>query len=373
MKNSAKYAKKLNTLVKKLGAAKPKREPESDDYLGVLIYSFMLWESTSSKAGTAYGKLQSAIEDYNELRVSMPEEIVAWMGDSSDQADERARRLRATLNAIYLREHDVVLAPVGQLKKAEIREYIESLDGIVPFVSARVLAVCFSIHAVPADSQLVDLLVESDAIEPGTSPDEASRWMARQIPSDQGDVAVSKLQGWVDSESRRIVQGRQRREKAEQKQAEQRMKDRRKERAADAKQRRAEREEAARKRAAKAAAKAEAARKAEERKAAKLKEAEQAAKEKAKKKAAKKKTAKKKTAKKKTAKKKVAKKKTAKKKTTKKKVAKKKVAKKKTTKKKTTKKKTTKKKVAKKKVAKKKTTKKKVAKKKAAKKKTRRR
>ena len=319
MKNSAKYAKKLNTLLRKLPAGKPRREPESDDYLGVLIHSFMLWESTSSKAATAYGKLQSAIEDYNELRVSMPDEIVDWMGDSSEHADERARRLRATLNAIYLREHDVVLAAVAQLKKAEIREYVESLEGIVPFVSARVLAICFDIHAMPADSQLLDLLEESEAIEPGTSSDEASRWMTRQLSSDQGEAAISKMQTWVDTESRRIVQSRQRREKASQKQADQRMKERRKERAADAKQRRAEREEAARKRAAKAAAKAEAARKAEERKAAKLKEAEKAAREKAKKKAAKKKTAKKKTAKKKVAKKKTAKKKVAKKKTAKKK------------------------------------------------------
>ncbi len=42
MKNSAKYAKKFSTQLRKLAIGKPKREPESDDYLGVLIYSFML-------------------------------------------------------------------------------------------------------------------------------------------------------------------------------------------------------------------------------------------------------------------------------------------------------------------------------------------
>ena len=315
MKNSAKHAKKLTTLLRKLSSGKPRKEPESDDLVGTLVYSFMLWESTSSRAGTAYTKLMASMEDYNELRVSMPFEITEMIGDTSEHADERARRLRASLNAIYLREHDVKLDSVLSLKKAEIRDYIESIDGIVPFVSAWVLSRCFGVHSVPVDSQLQVLLEEAEVLEPDSEVQESSKWLTRQIPADQGEEAHSKFQAWIDAESRRILQNRQRREKSLEKQRDQRIKDRRKERATDAKHRRIEREEAARKRAAKAEAKAEAARKAEEKKAAKL-IAEKAAKKNTAKKKVAKKTAKKKVAKK-AAKKKVAKK------TTKKKVAKK--------------------------------------------------
>ncbi|MDG2200679.1 MAG: hypothetical protein P8K80_05815 [Phycisphaerales bacterium] len=346
MKNSSKHAKKLSTLLRKLTMGKPRKEPEGDDLVGVLVYSFLLWESTSSRATASYGKLLSSMEDYNELRVSMPNEIIEMIGDTTEHADERASRLRASLNAIYLREHDVTLDAVVQQKKAEIRDYIESLDGIVPFVSARVLSRCFDVHAIPVDDQLLVLLEEAEVIEPDCSADDVSKWLTRQIGAEQGEGAQSRFQGWVDSESRRIIQNRQRREKAAQKHRDQRIKERQKERVAEAKERRLEREEAARKRAAKAAAKAEAARRAEEKKAAKLKEEKKAAKLKEQKKTARKKAAKK-TTKKKVAKKKVAKKKVAKKKTAKKKVAKKKVARKKVARKKTAKK-TAKKKVRKK-------------------------
>ena len=333
MKNSTKHAKKLSTLLRKLTLGKPRKEPEADDLVGVLVYSFLLWESTSSRATASYGKLQASMEDYNELRVSMPDEITTMIGDTTEHADERSRRLRASLNAIYLREHDVTLDAVQQQKKADIRDYIESLDGIVPFVSARVLSRCFDVHAIPVDEQLLVLLEESDVIEPESDTEEVSKWLTRQISSEQGEGAQSRFQGWVDTESRRITQNRHRRDKAAQKQRDQRIKDRQKERVAEAKERRLEREEAARKRAAKVAAKAEAARRAEEKKAARLKEEKKVARLKEQQKAAKKKTAKKKAAKKKTAKKKTAKKKAAKKKTAKKKVARKKTAKKKARKK----------------------------------------
>jgi hypothetical protein len=349
VKNSTQYAKKVGTLLRKLAPGKPKKEPDAQDPIGMIVYSFHLWESTSSKASASWSKLSDELVDFNELRVSMPAELAELAGDSSDLAHERASRMRASLRDIYNREHDVSLEAVGAMKKAEIRAYIESLDGMVPFVAARVLEQCFNVHSIPVDGQLRQLLVESDAVDDRADVMEISVWLTRTVKSDDGDTAHRSFQAWVDKEARRLTQANQRRVVTEQKAREESIKVRRKDRVASAKQRRIEREAAAAKRAAKAEA---AARRQAEKEAAalaKAKEREKAA------------AAKKKTAKKKVAKKKVTKKKVAKKKVTKKKVAKKKVAKKKVAKKK----------VAKKKVAKKKVAKKKVAKKKAAKKKRR--
>ena len=345
MKNSSQYAKKVGTILRKLSPGKPKKEPDAQDPIGVIVYSFFLWESTTSKASTSWSKLAESLVDFNELRVSMPAELADISGDSSELAHERASRMRAALRDIYNREHDVNLEAVSAMKKAEIRTYIESLDGMVPFVSARVLERCFNVHSIPVDGQLKQLLVESEAVDEQADVDEISAWLTRTVKSDDGDAAHRSFQAWVDKESRRLAQANQRREAAQQKQRDEAIKARRKDRAASAKQRRLEREAAAAKRAAKAEA---AARRQAEKEAAalaKAKESEMAA-------AAKKKAAKKKAAKKKVTKKKVAKKKVAKKKVAKKKTAKKKVAKKKTAKKKVAKKKTGKREVAKKKTAK---------------------
>ena len=318
MKNSSQYAKKVGTLLRKLAPGKPKKEPDSNDPIGMIVYSFFLWESTTTKASASWVKLVDSLVDFNELRVSMPAELAELAGDSSDLAYERSSRMRSSLRDIYNREHDVNLEAVSAMKKAEIRTYIESLDGMVPFVSARVLEQCFNVHSIPVDGQLRQLLVESEAVDDGADVAELSTWLTRTVKSEDGDAAHRSFQAWVDKEARRLAQANQRRAASELKAREETIKSRRKDRVASAKERRIEREAAAAKRAAKAEA---AARRQAEKDAAALAKAQEREKAAAaKKKASKKKVTKKKVAKK-TAKQKVAKKKVAKKKVAKKKAA----------------------------------------------------
>ena len=245
MKNSTQYAKKMTTLLRKLSPGKPRREPERDDPIGVLVYSFMLWESTSTKASSAWLKLQSELVDYNELRVCTPDELIELSGDASEEALERATRLRSAMRDIYNREHGVSLDSLKDMKRSEVRHYVESLDGIVPFVAARLLSCCFDVHGVPVDEQLKQLLVESDAIDPDAEVGEIAGWLSRNIKADDGDGAHRSFQAWVDQESRRLKQAAERRRIAEARDRDERIKQRRTERTAVAKTRRLEKEEAA--------------------------------------------------------------------------------------------------------------------------------
>ena len=67
MKNSSQYAKKVGTLLRKLSPGKPKKEPDSNDSIGMIVYSFFLWESTSTKASASWAKLVDSLVDFNEL------------------------------------------------------------------------------------------------------------------------------------------------------------------------------------------------------------------------------------------------------------------------------------------------------------------
>ena len=73
MKNSSQYAKKVGTILRKLSPGKPKKEPDAQDPIGVIVYSFFLWESTTSKASTSWSKLaESLVEEPSTLMSSSP-------------------------------------------------------------------------------------------------------------------------------------------------------------------------------------------------------------------------------------------------------------------------------------------------------------
>ena len=78
MKKAADAGRNFSALMKKIG--KPASPPEGEAAIDVLVMSFLMWESTAAKAKTAYERIQQRIVDFNDLRVSMPQEIVDFIG-----------------------------------------------------------------------------------------------------------------------------------------------------------------------------------------------------------------------------------------------------------------------------------------------------
>jgi len=328
VKNSKDFSAKLTAHIKKL---KKRSDPlELSDPVEVLVYSQLLWESSTSKADEAWGRLSEERVDWHELRVCTSHEIAEICGDKSPLAEERASRLRSLLNHLYQRHHDVTLGPELDMGKRDMREAIDSLDGVTPFVANRWLLLCGDVGDVPIDDQLRWMLANAGCIDEAATVVEVAGWVSRQIKAEDAWEAHAKLQAWVNGQSDRVAKKRAKDEQAEARSV--------RKRRADAQAVRGEAQEVARQKRAEAAARA-AARKAAAEKAA-MEEAAAAARGTTVKKSTAKKTAKKAAAKKKTAKKAASKKKT----TTKKAASKKKATKKPASKKKTaTKKKTTKK------------------------------
>jgi len=192
-------AKAFNDLMKKLGSASPEAQPDADNPIAVLIMSMLMWESTTSKALAAFAKLKSAMVDFNELRVCLPQELAEHIGLRYPAALERCQRLRASLNDIFRREHDVKLDHLRSTGKRDVKKYMDSLDGIVPYASARVQLMCFDTHAVPADEQLRKLLVAAGVVEDSLDVAEVGQWLARVVKSGEGLAVHHALQQWVDT------------------------------------------------------------------------------------------------------------------------------------------------------------------------------
>lgn len=207
---SADPAKRFTSLLKRLraefgehvapapGSAGGPVPPNADAAVEELVFSFLLWESTTTLARSARLRLQTELVDYNELRVCLPNELAELVGPRDPRGEERAQRLRATLSEIYRREHAITLVPLVSAGKREAKLYLESLEGITPFVVARTLVVALGGHAVPVDDRLRDLLAGEGIVEPGTPVDVVTGWLERQVRSADAAQTAMMLQAWSD-------------------------------------------------------------------------------------------------------------------------------------------------------------------------------
>lgn len=218
MKNAAVGAKKLTALMKKIGR-KPLPEPvvlpgaefqeESPegatplkhDPVGTLVMSFLMWESTADKAQTAYDRILSSVVDFNDLRVSMPHETVEMIGPRYPLALNRAQRLRATLRNIYMREHAVSLDKPAIAGKRDLKKYVDSLEGMVPYVANRLLLLSFDVHGLPVDEQLRTALIDAEVADASVEVPELASWLATQIRADEAVAVHAALQAWNDARS----------------------------------------------------------------------------------------------------------------------------------------------------------------------------
>ena len=122
-----------------LGKAKNAENPFPgvSDATQVLIQSFLVWEWNGARASSTWARMVEDVTDLNELRVTVVDDYLEYFGGGCPRAEERADRLRATLRGVFHREHSTDLSgPAGGPKK-EFREYLDSLEGMTPFVAAR--------------------------------------------------------------------------------------------------------------------------------------------------------------------------------------------------------------------------------------------
>ena len=175
-------------------------EPMADPIADEFVWSYLVWEAGERRAAAMVSKVCEHVVDFNELRVCLTDELSSCFGANYPRSVERAERLRASLNDIFRREHDVVLDSLALMTKREAKAYLESLEGVPRYVSSRTLLVGLGGHAVPLDDRLHKLLASHGAVPGGLSLLEAGGWLERQIRSAESRDAFRLLEGWACQE-----------------------------------------------------------------------------------------------------------------------------------------------------------------------------
>ena len=207
MKNESRYGKKFDALLKQIRQEHQAEAPDLDP-IDQLVVGFLEWNATAEMAAKAHEQLMAELVDNNDLRVSLPQELVALIGPKYPQAAERMSRLRDVLNEIYTREHAVSLGSLVGRPKKQVRAYIADLTGITPYVAAQVMLLGFAVHAMPMDDRIARLLCAEGVVDPNAGVREIAQFVERRVKAGDAAEVHRVLRAWADSKSQRTAAAR---------------------------------------------------------------------------------------------------------------------------------------------------------------------
>jgi hypothetical protein len=191
----------LKKIMARLIKAAPSRAAEPLEPLQRLVRAFMEYDCDNVRAAMAVTRFTENMVDNNELRVTPAIELAALLGVRYPFAESRCSALHRTLQSIFDREHHMNLSRLNEMKKTEIRPYLQSLAGIMPYVEAAVCVDCFGVAAVPMDTKFLLWLISKDVFPEGTDIRSAQAVLEKHVKaSDAADLfhgARKEIDDWA--------------------------------------------------------------------------------------------------------------------------------------------------------------------------------
>lgn len=160
-------------------------EPEPVDLVDLFVHSYLLWQAPTAEANAALARIKAAFIDWNDLRVSLDSDVIDAIGHNYWRAHERVSRMREAMNDVFRREHRVSLDRLRTFPKKDAVNYMETLRGMMPFVSNRVLLIGVEFHAVPLDEFGLTVLLQQNVVPQGLGLAEAINWLARHVKAEE--------------------------------------------------------------------------------------------------------------------------------------------------------------------------------------------
>ena len=187
MKNSKKYATKVKRLFTTLKKKYPRpKEPDYKDPIEAVVYAIISEHTSLSEAKSAGKRLKNHFVDYNDLRVSRPEEIIDILGIAVESAEKIAQSLTAVLNAIFSRYDMVSLVGSFDVGKRQARKELQDLKCFSEFVLGYCFLTSLKGHAIPLTERMAEFLHESELVYPSAKTDVIEGFLERQISTANG-------------------------------------------------------------------------------------------------------------------------------------------------------------------------------------------
>ena len=200
MKNSKKYAQKIDKLYRSLKRKYPKtRKINYDEPTQALVYGIINENFSPAAAQAAITNFAVCFVDLNDLRVSLIEEITEALGKDTPSARTTAALLKSVLNVIFNKYHFVSLQALKKIGKRPARQALEKIEGASAFAIDYCALTSLRSHAVPITKKMIEFLKNNELVHPQAKDPDIAGFLSRQISAENAYDFYSLLR--LESES----------------------------------------------------------------------------------------------------------------------------------------------------------------------------
>lgn len=182
MKDSKKYAEQIQKFYRSLKRKSPKvKEVVYDDITESLVHAVVLEHLSESVTKSAFKKFGSHFVDFNDMRVSRPEEIVEMLGQDTEETRKVGVNVIRILTGIFRKYNNVNLDSLRKVGKRQSRVVIEKFDGISRFCVDYCMLTALQGHAIPLTEVMIKYLCDNELVHPQAQFEEIEGFLTRQI------------------------------------------------------------------------------------------------------------------------------------------------------------------------------------------------
>jgi len=197
-----KGAKAVLSRLKRLYGAPAKQSAEVEPVERIVL-AILADNESSSKAQTVLRKLKGYYVDFNELRVSRPNELAGHMGSTFAQPLPKAKRILAVLKGIFDRENSFDFGFLKSKSKQELEEYFRDIPGADNYLVSSVILYCCGRQAFPLDEKMLQACKELELVQGPVSLENMQAYFERQLRSADSYAFCHLLKKYADKEATR--------------------------------------------------------------------------------------------------------------------------------------------------------------------------
>jgi hypothetical protein len=207
MKDSKKYSAAIQKLYRSLKRKYPKaKKVEYDNITESLVHGAVLEYINESTLRSAFKKFDDYFVDFNDMRVSRPEEIVEMLGEDGETARKAGVNVIRMLTSIFRKYNNVSLDSLKKVGKRQSRVILEKFDGMSSFSVDYCMLTALQGHAIPLTGKMIQYLRDNDLIHPAAERSDIEGFLTRQISASNAYEFYALLRR--ESESKRSTGGK---------------------------------------------------------------------------------------------------------------------------------------------------------------------
>jgi len=189
MKNNKEYSPKIKSLYRSLKREYSRAEKVVyDEPLEALIYGIISENMSEPAAQSAIKSIASNFVNFNDLRVSLEEEIVEMLGQDTPEIRNTVCVLKKVLGNLFRKYNEVSLEALKKIGKRPAKKILEQMEGVSDFAVNYCMLTSLGGHAIPLTARMTEYLRSNELVHPEADEQEIEGFLARQISAANGST-----------------------------------------------------------------------------------------------------------------------------------------------------------------------------------------